>query len=425
MSSDLHPAAPRTSRSLAVFLGPAFVAAVAYVDPGNVAANLTAGAQYGYLLVWVLVTANLMAMVVQYLSAKLGVVTGEAIPSLLASRLSRPARIAFYAQAQVVAIATDLAEVIGGAIALNILFEIPLVPAGLIIGAVSIVMLAFRDRHGKRAFEHVIIGLLLVITIGFMAGLFVNPPHASDVVRGLLPRFSGHETVMLAASMLGATVMPHAIYLHSSLVRTTPGPDSHTNRASTTAHLESDSHIRRILKATKVDVTLSLIVAGGVNIAMLLLAAVNFTPADNVDTIEAAHATISHSLGTTIGTFFAVGLLVSGLASASVGAQAGAEITRSLLHIRLPLIAQRLITLVPSLAILACGAEPTNALVISQVVLSLGIPFAIIPLVRFTSNDEIMGDYVNRSSLRLIATVISFLIVALNIGLVVTVVTAS
>lgn len=405
--SDSTPAAPakqpRPSRRLVGLLGPAFVAAVAYVDPGNVAANLTAGAKYGYLLVWVLVVANVMAVLIQYLSAKLGLVTGKSLPELLGERLKRGPRLLYWAQAQLVAIATDLAEVVGGAIALYLLFGVPLLLGGLIVGVVSLGLLMFQARHGQRTFEFVVMGMLLVIALGFLAGLFVSPPDWKAAAGGLVPRFEGSETVLLAASMLGATVMPHAIYVHSALARDrhgAPGP-----------------MLGRLLKATRIDVVISLIVAGSVNIGMLLLAASALAGVPGTDTIEGAHAAITAALGPAVGVAFGLGLLASGLASTSVGAYAGASIMSGMLRVRLPLIAQRAITLIPALLVIGAGFDPTMSLVLSQVVLSLGIPFALVPLARYTQNSALMGANANRMLLRWAIWISVVLIVALNVAL--------
>jgi len=399
------PAAPaKPERALFRLLGPAFVAAVAYVDPGNVAANLSAGAKYGYLLVWVLVLANVMAVLVQYLSAKFGLVTGRSLPELLGERMPRRGRLAFWVQAEAIAIATDIAEVIGGALALYILFDLPLVLGGLIVGGVSMAILSLQ-RSSQLRFERVIIGLLAMIAIGFVAGLFFSPLDWDGVAKGLVPRFAGTETVLLAASMLGATVMPHAIYLHSSLAR-----DRH-------GHELDPVRLARLLKATRWDVVLALFVAGGVNLAMLLLAAAALPGVEGTDTIDGAAAAISASLGPAIGVIFAIGLLASGLASTSVGAYAGAEIMGGLLKTRIPMLVRRLITLTPALLLLAVGVDPTLALVLSQVVLSFGIPFAIVPLIWFTSRREVMGEHVNPVWLKVAGIVTAILIVALNLVL--------
>ena len=407
------PQDPRQKHAIIPLLGPAFVAAVAYVDPGNVAANITAGARYGYLLVWVLVASNLAAMVVQYLSAKLGLVTGESLPSLLGGRLPTAGRIAFWAQAEIVAAATDLAEVIGGALALHLLFGVPLVWGGVIIGAVSMALLLIQGGGRQRSFENAIIALLVVITLGFLAGLVAAPPDWGSVASGMVPRFQGADSVLIAASMLGATIMPHAVYLHSSLVNdheggTIPTADEH----------HSEGHLKRLLRATRIDIYWALGVAGVVNTGLLLLAASALQGQQGTDTIEGAHAAIASALGPTVGTVFAVGLLASGLASTSVGAYAGSEIMNGLLHIRVPLWARRLVSLVPALAILAAGAEPTWALVVSQVALSFGIPFAIIPLVSLTRDRRVMGEHANSPVLAAAGALIAAAIVVLNLLLV-------
>ncbi len=404
--SDRAPAPPSPERGLLGLLGPAFVAAVAYVDPGNVAANLTAGARHGYLLLWVLVVANAMAVLVQYLSAKLGVVTGRTVPEHLRERLGRRSRLAFFAQAQLVAVATDVAEVIGGAVALGLLFGLPLWLGGLVVGAVSTAMLALHGSRGVRRFEAVIIAMLAVIAVGFLAGLFVAPPDAGEAVAGLVPRFEGTGTVLLAASMLGATVMPHAIYLHSALAR-----DHH-------GHVTPE-RLPRVLRATRTDVVAALVLAGVVNIAMLLLAASSLRGVDGTDTLEGAHAAVVANLGPVVGLLFAVGLLASGLASTSVGSQAGAVIWGGLLHRTPPVLVRRVITMVPALAVLFAGVDPTRALVLSQVVLSFGIAFVLVPLVRFTSEGQLMGGFANGPVVRVLAWVAVAAVVALNVVLLV------
>jgi manganese transport protein len=388
-------------------LGPAFVAAIAYVDPGNVAANLTGGAKFGYLLVWVLVAANLMAALVQYQSAKLGIVSGHTLPQLLGQRLRKTPRRLFWAQAELVAVATDLAEVIGGAIALHLLFGIPLFAGGLIVGTISMVLLALQTRYGQRPFEFVIVGLLAIIAVGFLAGLFVSPPDGGSIIAGLVPRFDGTESVLLAASMLGATVMPHAIYVHSALSR-----DRHGKAAS------ADDR-RRLLRATRWDVVGALSLAGLVNIGMLLLAAVNLRDVAGTDTIDGAHAAIEAALGPGIALVFAIGLLASGLASTAVGSYAGATIMEGLLTWRIPIFVRRVVTMIPALIILGIGVSPTWALVISQVFLSFGIPFALVPLLKLTNDRTVMGAAVNRPVVSWALGTVVVLVVALNIALIV------
>ncbi|GAA5196031.1 Nramp family divalent metal transporter [Microbacterium jejuense] len=448
---DAATAAPR-SPSLpraAWLIGPALVAGVAYLDPGNVASNMTAGARYGYLLVWVVVLANVMAWLIQYLSAKLGIVTGRSLPETLGARIRNPwARRAYWLQAELVAMATDIAEVIGGAVALNLLFGVPLVWGGAITGAVSIALLLIQSRRGPRTFEFAVIGLLAIIALGFSFGVLVAPPDAAGVMSGLVPRFEDTGSVLLAASILGATIMPHAIYAHSALARDRFAPTGgsrtsqiHAKAAAskpvrfrevreadpTAAHPLSDrstpdrslDELRgiptwRLLRATKWDVSIAMLIAGTVNLCILLLAAANLAGVPGTDSLEGAYAALYAGLGPLVATLFAVGLLASGLASTSVGAYAGAEIMHGLLHIRVPLIARRLVTLIPALVILALGFDPTLALVLSQVVLSFGIPFALVPLVALTADREVLGAFRNRVWTTIAGVAASVFLIALN-----------
>jgi manganese transport protein len=411
--SRVAPPPPPTrapARATFLLLGPAFVAAIAYVDPGNVAANLTAGARYGYLLLWVLVLANLIAVLVQYQSAKVGLVTGRSLPELLGERLKPAPRRLYWGQAELVAAATDIAEVIGGAIALNLLFGLPLLMGGVIVGIASMGLLAIQTRRSQRSFEIVIVMLLAVIVVGFVSGLFVSHPDPGQILAGIVPRFEGTDSVLLASSMLGATVMPHVIYLHSALARDRHGVTTDPNR------------IRRLLHATRWDVGAALLIAGAINISMLLLAASSLRGVDGTDSIEGAHAAIVDALGPVIGVVFAIGLLASGLASTSVGTYAGSAIMGGLLQVRIPLMVRRVVTLVPALVVLGIGFDPTRALVLSQVVLSFGIPFALIPLVRFASSKTIMGEFANAAWLRWAGWISTAAIVVINVVLIVLVV---
>jgi manganese transport protein len=396
----------RAPRSGWYLLGPAFVAAIAYVDPGNVAANISAGAQFGFLLVWVIVMANVMAGLVQYLSAKLGLVTGRTLPEAVRDHTRTPSRIGYWLQAELVAVATDLAEVVGGAIALRLLFGLPLLLGGVITGVVSLLLLVVQDRRGQRVFERVITGLLLVIAVGFLSSLFVKAPPAADVVAGLVPRFDGPESVLLATAMLGATVMPHVVYLHSGLAR-----DRH-------GHPEAGAPRARLLRITRWDVGIAMLVAGAVNLSMLLIAATNLQGRSDTDSIEGAHAAVRDTLGPTVALLFAIGLLASGLASTSVGAYAGAMIMQGLLHKTFPLLLRRLVTLIPALAVLAIGIDPSRALVISQVVLSFGIPFALVPLIRLTSNRALMGADTNSRLTTVLGWLVASVITLLNVVLI-------
>ena len=398
----IQPAGLRQSTRL---LGPAFVAAVAYVDPGNVATNTAAGAAYGYLLLWVLVAATLMAGLVQYLSAKVGWLTGRSLPELVAARNERWPRITYWLQAELVAVATDLAEIVGGAVALNLLFGLPTMVGALITTAVSTALLFLQDRRSQRTFERVITGMLAVVTFGFLAGLLFSPPDPAAAAAGLIPRLDGIQSAVLAVGMLGATVMPHAIYLHSALIR-----DRHGAADSDCA--------RPVLNAIKLDVILAMLIAGSVNIGMLLLAASTLFGGD-IDSLQSAHQGIADHLGGAIATLFALALLASGLASTSVGGYAGAVIMDGLLKRRVPILLRRLLTAIPALILLALGLEPTRVLIISQVVLSFGIPFALIPLVRIASDPTLMQFVPTRRATIAVAWLVIAIITALNLILIV------
>ena len=401
---SLSSAVTRARGTMALF-GPAFVAAIAYVDPGNVATNVTAGAVYGYLLVWVIVLANMMAGIVQYLSAKLGLAGGTTLPEALRDRLPTGGRIAYWLQAEFVAMATDLAEVLGGAIALNILFGLPLLFGGVITAVVATVLLVVQDRRGQRAFERVITTMLVIIAVGFIAGLFVQPPPPGAVVGGLVPAFDGAGSVLLAAGMLGATVMPHAVYLHSALAR-----DRHGR--------PSAEQLPRLLRATRLDVGAAMLLAGAVNLAMLLVAATSLSGGTEELSLQAAHDAVGQSLGGLVAALFAIGLLASGLASTSVGCYAGAVVMAGLLRRSVPLLLRRVITMIPAIIILAIGVDPTLALVISQVVLSFGLPFVLIPLLLLTRSRTVMGTAVNHPATTAVAVVVVALVIALNLTLI-------
>jgi manganese transport protein len=394
-----------TSRRIIHLLGPAFVAAVAYVDPGNFAANFSAGAQHGYLLLWVLVVANGMAMVVQYLSARLGIVTGKSLPELLGERLIGKWRFMYWLQAESVAIATDIAEVVGGALALYLLFGIPLPLGGVLTGMVSMLLLLLYTRREQVLFERIIIGMLLLLPLGFFVGLAQHPPTINDMVSGLVPQLAGRDTVLLAVAMLGATVMPHVVYLHSALSR-----DRFLGR-----HKRA---IPELLKATRVDIVVALAFAGVVNISMLLFAASSLQGAPS-GTLEQIYHSIQQIAGGGIATLFALGLLLSGFASTAVGSQAGAAIMSGLYDKNLSLFVRRLITILPALGLLLIGADPTVTLLISQAALSFGIPFALIPLLLLTRSRQVMGSHVNAPWLSRAAMVIVALCVVLNAALLV------
>ena len=393
-------------RGRLVVLGPAFVAAIAYVDPGNFATNFAAGAQYGYLLLWVIVVANLMAMLIQALSAKLGLATGKNLPEMCREHMGRTGKVLMWAQAELVAIATDLAEVVGGAIALNLLFGIPLFTGGLITGAIAFVLLALQAR-GHRPFERAIVALLAVILVGLLSTLFRVDVDPAGALAGLVPGFEGTDSLVLATGILGATVMPHVIYLHSALTQ-----HRHTAR---------DADDRRFLLRTgRLDIVLGMGMAGLVNLSMLLIAAALFagTSIPGTDTLAGIHAGLAVGVDQVAATAFAVALLASGFASSGVGTYAGQVIMAGFLRRQIPLFARRALTLIPALVVLGFGADPTEALVISQVVLSFGIPFALAPLVVFTARREIMGTLVNNRVTTAVASVVTLLVIALNVVLI-------
>jgi manganese transport protein len=390
-------AAARRSR-LAIF-GPAFVAAIAYVDPGNFATNFAAGAEYGYLLLWVIVLANVMAMFVQSLSAKLGLATGMSLPRNCRMEYPRPVVLGLWAQAEVVAIATDLAEIVGGAVALKLLFGMPLFIGGLITGAWAFLLLAVQ-APGDRRYIYAVTAYFAMIVLAFLVLVLSADIDGSDAVEGLVPRLDDGRSLVLAAGILGATVMPHAIYLHSALVTET------TDALTVPQRLKA-------LRAQRTEVTAAMSLAGLVNVAMLLVAAALFAGSPlGENTLTGAYEGFGEFSGAAL--LFAIALLVSGLASSSVGTYAGQVIMDGFLRRRIPLFLRRALTMFPALVILALGINPTRALVISQVVLSFGIPFALVPLLLLTRRRDVMGELVNRRRTTVIATLVTVLILILN-----------
>jgi manganese transport protein len=400
---------PESRRRIWRLLGPAFVAAVAYVDPGNFATNFSGGAAFGYTLLWVIVAANLMAMLIQSLTAKLGLATGRDLATLCRERLPRPVTWGLWLQAEAVAIATDLAEIVGGAVALNLLFGVPLPIGGVITAVVAFVLLAAQSR-GHRPFERVITGLLLVVGLGFGYTLIGSGVDLGGVAGGMVPSFDGAQSVVLATGILGATVMPHVIYVHSAL---TPGRYGDVVTAGRT-----EQGRRGLLRAQRLDVLLAMGLAGLVNAAMLIIAAQLFT-GGQADSLEGVHAGLRDQLGTGAAIAFAVALLASGFASSSVGTHAGQVVMAGFLRRHIPVLTRRLITLTPALAVLVLGGDPTTALVWSQVVLSFGIPFALVPLLWLTSRRDLMAGWVNRPVTTVAGSVVAALIIALNAHLIV------
>jgi manganese transport protein len=394
-------------RGLWPFLGPAFIAAIAYVDPGNFATNIASGSKYGYLLLWVILVSNLMAMLIQTMSAKLGIATGDNLAELSAERFSDPVRIFLWIQAEAVAMACDLAEFVGAALGFHLLFGMPLLPAGLLTGFVAFAILA-AELRGVRHLEAVIAVLVGVILAGFVFQMFYADPDGSAVVKGLLtPRFANSESVLLAAGILGATVMPHVIYLHSSL----------TQRRVVGANA---SERRRIFRFEQIDVVIAMTIAGLVNMAMLVMAAGVFHSRGLVEIgdIDEAYRGLGTIVGHHADVIFGIALLASGLASSSVGTLAGQVVMQGYIKRQIPLFLRRMITMAPSLVILAIGVNPSSALIVSQIALSFGIPFALIPLVMFCRNRELMGDLVNRRGTNIASYLVVGVIVSLNVFLI-------
>jgi manganese transport protein len=392
-------------REVFAALGPAFVACIAYVDPGNFATNIAGGAKYGYLLLWVLLSANLMAMLIQNLSAKIGLATGRNLPELCRDHFPRPVSWGLWVQAELIAMATDLAEFVGAAIALNLLFGVPLFAAGLITAVVAFGILAMQSL-GYRRFEAVIAGLLGLIILGFLYDTLSIGFDAGQAAEGFVPGFAGTDSVLLATGILGATVMPHVIYLHSALTQNRIAP-------------RDDQERRRLLRFQRIDVTLAMGIAGLVNMSMLVIAASLFHGHGllGLDSIEEAHQEFGNLVGGGAALAFAGALLASGLASSSVGTYAGQVVMQGFIARTIPLALRRLVTMTPALVILAFGLDPSRSLVISQVVLSFGIPFALVPLVLLTRRREIMGALVNRRVTTVVASVVAALIIALNVFL--------
>jgi manganese transport protein len=404
-----HASLRGESRGLArvwPFLGPAFIAAVAYIDPGNFATNISGGAKFGYLLLWVVLAANLVAMLVQTQSAKLGIATGKNLAELCRERYSRRTSIGLWLQAEIVAMACDLAEIVGAALGLNLLFGIPLFAAGCIAGVGTFALLALQ-RYGFRRLEAAITVLVGVVVASFVYELFDASPSGSEVAKHLfVPGFGGTESILLTTGIVGATVMPHVIYLHSALTQ---------NRIIG----RNDHERRRILRFEKIDVVIALAMAGAVNLAMMIVAAALFHGGalSGIETIEGAYHGFQ-SLGRDgAATIFGIALLASGFASSSVGTMAGQVVMQGFIHRQIPIFLRRAITLAPALLVLAIGLNPTDALVGSQVVLSFGIPFALVPLILIARDRKVMGDLVNPRWLSALAGVLAGLIIALNVFL--------
>ncbi|AMA62444.1 metal ion transporter, metal ion family protein [Kurthia sp. 11kri321] len=392
-------------RQILPFLGPAFIAAVAYIDPGNFATNITAGSEYGYLLLWVIVVSNLMAVLIQSLSAKLGIATGRNLPEVARDNFSKKTSIMLWIQAEIVIIATDLAEFIGAALGLYLVFKIPMLPAALITAVAAFGILELQ-RRGVRTFEAIVSGMVMMVVMAFAFQTFLADPKPTEVLSGLFPSFDGVGSILLATGILGATVMPHAIYLHSSLTQ---------SRVIGRSEVEK----KKIFKFEFFDIVIAMVIAGAINISMLVIAAALFHKRGmDVSDLDVAYHELGSLIGPTAAVSFGLGLLIAGLASSAVGTMSGDVVMQGFINRRIPLYLRRAITMAPPILIIALGLNATVALVWSQVILSFGIAFALIPLIIFTSNPKIMGGLVNRKWVTYTSWVIAAITVALNLFLI-------
>jgi manganese transport protein len=388
------------------FLGPAFIAAVAYIDPGNFATNIAGGSKFGYTLVWVIVASNLMAMLIQTLSAKLGIATGRNLPEVCRENFSKRTSRLLWVQAEVIAMATDLAEFLGAALGFHLLFGIGLFPAAILTAIASFAILGLQ-RWGFRPLEATIAAMVGVIGLCYVIELFyANPPLLTVAKHAVLPQFHGTESVLLSVGILGATVMPHVIYLHSSLTQSRIIPNS-------------DGEAKRLFRYTRIDVVIAMTIAGLINVAMLVMAASTFFKSGlhNVESIEGAHKTLAPLLGSASATIFAIALIGSGLSSSAIGTLAGQIVMQGFIKRQIPIFVRRLVTMAPAFVAIGLGVDPSRTLVISQVILSFGIPFALVPLVLFTSRRSLMGVLVNHRATVAISVAVAGLIIALNVFL--------
>ncbi len=385
------------------FLGPAFIAAVAYIDPGNFATNIAAGSEFGYRLIWVIVLANLLAMLIQTLSAKLGIATGRNLPEVCRDEFPQRVVFGLWIQAELIAMATDLAEFLGAAIGIDLLTGIGLFWSAVLSGVAAFAILELQ-RFGVRPLEAVIASLVGVIGGCYVVELlFAHPSYSAVFHHAITPELGGNEAVLLSVGILGATVMPHVIYLHSALTQDRLVP-------------ETKEDAKTLLRYTRVDVIIAMTMAGLINIAMLVMAASTFFKAGllHVNSLDGAHKTLAPILGPASGVLFALALIASGLSSSAVGTLSGQVVMQGFIRRQVPIAVRRLVTMIPAFVVIAIGLNPTRTLVVSQVVLSFGIPFALIPLVWFTARRDVMGDLVNRRVTTVVASVVAAAIVGLN-----------
>ena len=396
----------RTRFRILPFLGPAFIACVAYIDPGNFATNIAGGSRFGYRLVWVIVAANLLAMLIQVLSAKLGIATGRNLPELCREQFSRRVSLGLWVQAEAIAMATDLAEFLGAAIGIHLLTGLGLFWSAVASGFAAFAILALL-RFGVRMLESVIAVLVGVIGGCYVAELtFAHPDWGAVLHHAVVPQFGSQEAVLLSVGILGATVMPHVIYLHSALTQDRLVP-------------ETDEDAQTLLRYTRVDVVIAMSIAGVINVSMLVMAASTFFKSGllHVDSLEGAHKTLEPILGGASSVLFALALIASGLSSSAVGTLSGQVVMQGFIRRQIPVTVRRLVTMVPAFIVIAIGVDPSRTLVLSQVVLSFGIPFALVPLVMFTARRSVMGPLVNRRVTTIAAAIVAGVIITLNVFL--------
>ncbi len=390
-------------RQMLPFIGPAFIAAVAYIDPGNYATNIQAGSQYGYLLLWVVIVSNVMAILIQMLSAKLGIATAHNLPEIIRDRWSKKVSFFYWIQGEVMIMATDLAEFIGAALGFHLVFGMPMIPAALLTAVCALLILTFQVK-GFRPLEMVIAMMVFIVVIAFSCEILFSLPEFKPFVQGFVPKFQGSESVLLAAGILGATVMPHAIYMHSGLTcRRVVGRDAQERK--------------KIFRFEQIDILIAMVIAGIINAIMLTVAGSTFFGKEVIDDLSVAFHGFSNYIAPMAGILFGVGLLSAGLSSSSVGTLAGDIMMQGFIHKRIPVFIRRICSMLPPLILIISGANAMKALVISQVVLSFGIALAIIPLVIFTSKKTIMGLLVNHKLTTAAAWGIAVIVICLNLFL--------
>jgi manganese transport protein len=395
-------------RALLPFLGPAFIASIAYIDPGNFATNIQSGARFGYKMLWVIVLANLMAMLLQNMSAKLGIATGKSLPEICRERMPKWLSYTMWVVSELAAMATDLAEFLGATLALNLLAGIPMLFATIITGVVTYLILML-EKYGFRPLEKFIAAFAVLVGLCYLVETLLSKPELTLVAyHSVVPWLGNNESIMLAVGVIGATVMPHAIYLHSSLTQNRIVP-------------RNDIEKIKIQKFSTKEIFIAMTLAGFVNLAMMYMAASVFNTAGKSDIADltTAYHTLTPLLGSAAASVFLISLLASGLSSSVVGTMAGQVIMQGFVGFSIPLWIRRLVTMLPTVIIVAMGVDPTKTLIISQVILSIVLPFPIIALIYFTQKKELMGVLTNKRITTVLSSLFAIIILGLNVWLVV------